>query len=45
MNNDEIPLNLEVENFIKSFATTLTKPQFVHFEQISKSAFQIIFYF
>jgi len=45
MNNDEVPLNLEVENLIKSFATTLTKPQFVHFEQISKSAFQIIFYF
>jgi len=36
MNNDEMPLNLEVENFIKSFATTLTKPQFVHFEQIIK---------
>jgi hypothetical protein len=36
MSKNKIPLILEVENFIKSFATTLTKPQFIHFEQIIK---------
>ena len=34
--NTENPLITEVENLLKRFATTLSKPQFVHFEQITK---------
>ena len=30
------PLIIKVDNLLKSFATTLSKPQFVHFEQIIK---------
>lgn len=32
----ENPLIIEVNNLLKRFATTLSKPQFVHFEQIIK---------
>ena len=32
----ENPLIIEVDNLLKRFATTLSKPQFVHFEQIIK---------
>lgn len=34
--NIQNPLIIEVENLLKRFATTLSKPQFVHFEQIIK---------
>lgn len=34
--NKENPLIIEVENLIKRFSTTLSKPQLVHFEQIVK---------
>jgi hypothetical protein len=34
--NSENPLMKEVDKLLKSFATTLSKPQFVHFEQIVK---------
>lgn len=34
--NSENPLINEVKNLLKRFATTLSKPQFVHFEQIIK---------
>lgn len=36
MNNNKNPLINEVNNLVKRFATTLSKPQFVHFEQIIK---------
>jgi hypothetical protein len=34
--NQQNPLINEVNNLLKRFATTLSKPQFVHFEQIIK---------
>jgi hypothetical protein len=34
--NPQNPLINEVENLLKTFATTLSKPQFAHFEQIIK---------
>ena len=36
MKNNENPLINEVDNLLKRFATTLSKPQIVHFEQITK---------
>ncbi|NCC70880.1 hypothetical protein EOM09_04825 [bacterium] len=36
MNNNENPLIIEVDKLLKRFATTLSKPQFIHFEQIVK---------
>lgn len=36
MKNNKYPLINEVEDLLKRFATTFSKPQFVHFEQIVK---------